>query len=116
MSEVLLKTHLIITAVHEEYSIKWIGKILDTKPKIKNGRPIFVIIGGGGRLEMNTANMKEIERCAKLITRPKGRSAVTTDMAKIFIVEEDGNEKLLGVVRHDHIKNYAPMFDKFEYI
>ena len=36
MSEVLIKTHLIITAVHEEYSIKWIGKILDTKPKIKN--------------------------------------------------------------------------------
>ena len=116
MLEVLLKTHLIVVSTKEEYSIKWIGKILDTKPKIKNGRPIFVIIGGGGRLEMNTSNMKEIERCAKLITRPKGRLAVTTDMAKIFIVEEDGNEKLLGVVRHDHIKKYAPMFDKFECI
>lgn len=35
MAEVLVKTHLIVTDVHEEYNINWCGKIINTKPKIK---------------------------------------------------------------------------------
>ena len=112
MEEVLIKTHLIITDIHDEYRIKWVGKILDTKPKIKNGKPVFVVIGGGGRIELNTTDMGMIERCAKRLTRPRGRGAVSTDSARIFIQEEDDNEKLMGVVIHDRIKNFAPMYDK----
>ena len=41
MAEVLVKTHLIITDMHEEYHMNWCGKIIDTKPKIKNNKPIF---------------------------------------------------------------------------
>ena len=112
MDEVLIKSHLIVTDVHEEYHIKWVGKILDTKPKFKNGKPIFVVAGGGGRMELNTTDMMRVEKCAKLCTKPRGRSAVTTDTARIFIKEEDDNEKLLGIVVHNHVKTYAPMFDK----
>ena len=115
MDEVLIKTHLIVKDVHEEYHIKWIGKILDAKPKFKNGKPIFAIVGGGGRMELNTTDMARIEKCAKLCTRPRGRSAVTTDTARIFIVEEDDNEKLIGILTHDHVKQYAPMYDKINY-
>lgn len=115
MEEVLVKTHLIVKDVHDEYHINWCGKILDAKPKFKNGRPIFVIVSSGGRMELNTTDMKRIEKCAKILTRPKGRSAVSTDTARIFIVEEDDNEMLLGVVTHDHIKTFAPMYDKVGY-
>lgn len=112
MEEVLIKSHLIVTDVHEEYNIKWIGKILDTKPKFKNGKPIFVIVGGKGRTELNTTDMSRIEKCAKMYTQPKGRSAITTDTARIYIVEENGEEKLLGVLTHNHVKTFAPMYDK----
>lgn len=115
MSEVLLKTHLIVTSIHEEYDINWCGKILDAKPKFKNGKPIFIIVGGGGRMEINTIDIKRVEKCAKLVTAPKGRQAVTTDTARIFILEEDDNEKLLGILTHHHIKDYAPMYDKVEF-
>lgn len=115
MSEVLLKTHLIVTNIHEEYDINWCGKILDAKPKFKNGKPIFIIVGGGGRMEINTIDIKRVEKCAKLVTAPKGRQAVTTDTARIFILEEDDNEKLLGILTHHHIKDYAPMYDKVEF-
>lgn len=115
MKEVLVKTHLIVKDVHDEYHINWCGKILDAKPKFKNDKPIFVIVSSGGRMELNTTDMKKIEKCAKMLTRPKGRSAVSTDTARIFIVEEDDNEMLLGVVTHDHIKTFAPMYDKVGY-
>lgn len=111
MEEILIRSHLIITDIHNEYNIKWTGKIKDAKPKLKNGKPIFVVAGGGGRMELNTTDMARIEKCAKLVTRPKGRQAVTTDMAKIFIVEENDNEMLLGVLTHNHVKTFAPMFD-----
>ena len=112
MEEVLIKSHLIVKDVHEEYSIKWIGKILDTKPQLKNGKPIFVVTGGNGRMELNTTDMARIEKCAKLCTKPKGKKAVSTDTARIFIVEENGNEKLLGILVHDHVKTFAPMYDR----
>ena len=115
MEEVLVKTHLIVKDVHDEYHINWCGKILDAKPKFKNGRPIFIIVSSGGRMELNTTDMKKIEKCAKMLTRPKGRSAVSTDTARIFIVEEDDNEMLLGVVMHDRVKTFAPMYDKVGY-
>lgn len=115
MEEVLIKSHLIVTDVHDEYHIKWIGKIIDTKPKFKNGKPIFIVVGGKGRMELNTTDMTRIERCAKSCTQPRGRSAVTSDTARIFIKEEDGNEKLLGILTHDHVRTYAPMYDRVGY-
>lgn len=115
MAEVLVKTHLIVTDVHEEYNINWCGKIINTKPKIKNGKPIFAVIGSRGRMEVNTADMNRVEKCAKLLTTPKGRQAITTDKAYIYILEENDNEMLLGTLIHNHVKSYAPMYDKVGY-
>ena len=72
-----------------------------------------IIIGSTGRLEINTIDMKHLERSAKLLTRPKGRSAVTTDTSRIYIKEVDGNEMLIGVMTHKNVKTFSPMFDKF---
>ena len=115
MEEVLIKSHLIVTDVHDEYHIRWIGKILDAKPQFKNGKPIFIIVGGDGRMEINTTDMARVEKCAKMCTRPRGRSAVTTDTARIFIKEVDDNEKLVGILTHNHVKTFAPMYDKVGY-
>lgn len=115
MAEVLVKTHLIVTDIHEEYNINWSGKILDAKPKFKNNKPVFVIVSTGGRIELNTVDMGRVEECAKLLTVPKGRQAITTDKAYIYIVEENDNEMLLGTLTHNHVKSYAPMFDKVGY-
>lgn len=111
IEETMIKTHLIITDIHEEYSINWCGKILDSKPQIKNGKPIFIIVGSKGRMELNTTDMDRIEKCAKLLTHPQGRAAITTDTARIYIKEINDNEKLLGILTHNHIKEFAPMFD-----
>ena len=111
IEERMIKSHLIVTDVHEEYHMNWLGKILDCKPQIKNGKPIFVIVGGGGRMELNTTDMKRIEHCAKLCSRPRGRSAVTTDTVRIYLLEEDDNEKLIGILTHNHVKTFSPMYD-----
>ena len=115
MEEVLIKSHLIVTDIHSEYHIDWCGRIIDTKPQFKNGKPIFVIVGGNGRMELNTTDMTRVEKCAKLCTKPRGRSAVSTDTARIFIKEEDDSETLLGVVTHNRVKTFAPMYDKVGY-
>ena len=115
MEETKIFSHLIVTDVHDEYDIKWIGKILEAKPQLKNNKPIFVVVGSGGRMELNTTDMNRIEKCAKRLTCPKGRSAVTSDTARIFIKEVNDNEKLLGVLTHRHIKSYAPMYDDVGY-
>lgn len=112
MDEVSIKSHLIITDIHERYDIKWCGKLINTKPMFKNNLPIFVIISGEKRVELNTLNIQEIEECAKRITNPRGRAAVTLDTANIYLKEEDGNEAFMGTVKHYRVKNYAPMFDK----
>ena len=112
MGEVLVKTHLIITDIHDEYHMNWCGKIANANPLLQNGLPVFIIIGTKGRLELNTIDMKYLEHCAKLMTRPKGRSAVTTDTSRIYIKEVDGNDMLLGVMTHKNVKSFAPMFDK----
>jgi len=114
--ETAIKTHLIVTDVHEEYSIKWCGKIKDTHPIFDDkGRPVFVVIGGNSRVEMHTTDMQRIENCAKKITRPHGRAAVTSDTARIYILEENDKQTLIGLVTHNHVKQYAPMFDKVYY-
>lgn len=115
MEEVLVKTHLIVTDVHDEYDMNWCGKIMDAKPKLKNGLPVFIIISSISRLELNTIDMARIEKCAKAVTRPRGRSAVTTDKAYIYLQEEDNKERLMGVLTHSHVKTYAPMYDKVGY-
>lgn len=116
MQEIKLKTHLIVTDVHEEYDVKWYGSISNANPMISNNMPIFVIIGAGTRMELNTLNIKRIEECAKRLTRPRGRQSVTEDTSYIYIKEQDGNEKLIGRVRHWHIKQYQQMYDSFQYI
>ena len=112
MEEILVKTHLIITDIHDEYYMNWCGKIANAKPLLKDGLPQFIIIGTRGRLELNTIDMKYLEHCAKLMTRPKGRSAITTDTSRIYIKEIDGNDMLLGVMTHKNVKTFSPMFDK----
>lgn len=114
MGEVALKTHLIVKDVHEEYTMNWCGKILNTKPIVKDGKPIFVIIGTRGRMEVNTLDMERLEKCAKLLTQPRGRSAITTDIARIYILEENDKQTLMGVLTHNHVKTFAPMYDKIE--
>ena len=116
MEEISIKTHLIITDIHDEYHMNWCGKIANAKPYLKNGLPLFIIIGTGGRLELNTIDMKHLEKSAKLLTRPKGRSAVSKDTARIYIREVDGNDLLLGVLTHKNVKTFAPMHDKIGFV
>ena len=116
MEEISIKTHLIITDIHDEYHMNWCGKIMDAKPLLQNGLPIFVIIGSRGRIELNTIDMAQIEHNAKLLTHPRGRSAVSIDTSRIYIKETDGNDFLLGVMTHKNIKTFAPMHDKIGFI
>ena len=78
--------------------------------------PVFIIIGDGRRVEINTIDIKRLENCAKNMTHPKGRKAVTTDVARIYIKEINGKETLLGRVIHNHIKQFQQMYDRFEVI
>jgi len=112
MEEVLMKTHLIVTDIQNDYHIKWYGKIMDTKPMNKNGKLVFVVVGGNGRMEINTNDITRVEKCARMMTLPKGRTAFTSDTSRIYIKEVDENEKLLGVLTHNKTKTFAPMFDK----
>ena len=116
MEEVLVKTHLIITDIQDEYHMKWCGRIADAKPLLTDGLPVFVIVGSRGHMELNTADINQLERNAKLLTQPKGRSAISKDSSQIYIKEVDGNEMLLGVLTHKNIKSFAPMFDKVGYM
>ena len=116
MAEVKLKTHLIITDIRDEYHINWCGKIADVQPAFtKNGLLKFVVIGSNKRVELDTLNMIELEQCAKGATNPKGRSAITNDTSRIYILDKDGKEHLIGVVSHNRIKSFAPMYDKIGY-
>ena len=115
MQEIKIKTHLIVTDVHDEFNIKWCGKIVDTNPVLRNGLPIFILISSESRDELNTINIKHIENCAKRLTCPKGRSAVSTDKTYIYIKEVSGKDTLIGVVTHNRIKSFAPMYDSVGY-
>lgn len=116
MQEVLVKTHLIINDIRSEYQINWFGKIAETNPAIdENGLPIFVIVGSRGRIEMNTIDMTLLEDCAKRLTEPKGRSAITKDSSHIYIKEKGGREVPICTVVHKRVKSFSPMYDKVGY-
>ena len=116
MQEIMVKTHLIITDIHEEYHMNWCGKLFDAKPMLnESGMPIFVIISSESRVEVSAIDMSYLESCAKRLTYPKGRGAVSTDKAYIYIKEVDGNGKLLGILTHKRVKSFAPMHDKVGY-
>ena len=116
MQEIRVKTHLITTDIHSEFHIDWCGKITNTNPVFnKNGYPIFIIINSEGRMEIPTLDMKYLERCAKRFTSPKGRGAIATDEAKIYIKEVNNKKTLLGIVTHNRIKTFAPMYDRVGY-
>ena len=116
MQEIMVKTHLIIKDIHEEYDINWCGKLFDAKPALnENGMPTFVIISSQSRVELNTIDINCLERCAKKLTSPKGRGAISVDKAYIYIKEVGGNEKLLGILTHKRVKTFAPMYDKVGY-
>ena len=114
MSTVMLKTHLIVAGMHEEYSVKWTGRIIDAKPLFRNNMPVFVLISSEHRTELNTIDMKRIEECAKRMTNPHGKKAIATDKTEIYLLEKDGNQKYMGQVIHNHIKEYRQMYDSFE--
>ena len=95
VEDVKIKTHLIITNIQEKYSIKWCGKIADTKPLFVNDKHVFVVVGDKKRVELNTCDMQQGEDCAKRLKNPKGRLAVTTDTAFIYIQEMDKKETLM---------------------
>ena len=115
MEEISIKSHLIIKDIHEEYEIDWCGKLFGSNPEIKNGKPVFIIIGDKGRMEANTMDMHQLEDCAKMLTTPRGRSAITKDSSRIYLKEVGGNEKLIGVLVHKRVKTFAPMYDKVGY-
>lgn len=116
MTEVMLKTHLIITDIQDEYHMNWCGKMTDIEPAFSpTGSLMFVIIGDGRRVNINTLSMSDLEKCAKGVTNPKGRSAITQDIARIYIVDENYKEHLIGILTHKRIKNFAPMYDKIGY-
>ena len=116
MQEIMVKTHLIIKDIQNEYHMNWCGKLFDAKPALnENGMPIFIIISGQSRMELSTIDINYLEKCAKKLTSPKGRSAVSTDKAYVYIKEVGGNEKLLGILTHKRVKTFAPMYDKVGY-
>ena len=112
MQEVRLKTHLIITDIHSEYTMNWCGRLIDANPRLKDGKPVFTIIGSRGRMELDTIDMNQLEYNAKLLTKPKGRSAISKDVAWVYLQEADGGERLMGVLTHKRVKSFAPMHDK----
>ena len=113
MQEIAVKTHLIIKDIQNEYHMKWCGRLLDANPLLnEHGLPVFAIIGSQNRMEVRTIDINYLEKCAKLMTYPKGRSAYSEDKARIYIKEVDGNEKLIGILTHKRIKTFAPMYDK----
>lgn len=108
----LVKTHLFVKEQYDEFTIKWVKRILDCKPTLNdNGLPTFVIISNKGRIEITTCNFCYLEEIAKKHTYPRGRGSVTTDKGFIYIKEHD-NENLIGVVIHNHIREYGQMYDE----
>lgn len=111
-SFVKIKSHLIITDIHNEFDINWCGKLAETQPQIVDGLPVFVIIGRKGRIELNTINIAQLEDCAKRLTDPKGKTAITKDSSHIYIKEVNGEETLMCTITCKKIVSYAPMYDK----
>ena len=110
----LVKTHLIVTDQWDDYQISWVKFLRQiTNPKLDGrGYPTFVIISNQGRIEIKTFDMNYLTNSAKKFTFPRGRGAFTQDKGYIYIKTVDDSEVLLGVVTHNHIRKYAPMFDE----
>ena len=108
------KPHFVVKDIQDDYRINWCGKIVDANPVIKNNNPVFVLIGSQNRLELNTIDFAYIEKCAKRMTHPKGRQAVTFDSVRIYIKEVSGNEMLLGVLSHTRTKTFMPVYGKLK--
>ena len=53
-----------------------------------------------------------LEDCAKRLTNPRGRSAISYDSANVYIKETNGTERLMGVLFHRRVKTFAPMYDR----
>ena len=116
MQEIMVKTHLIIKDIQNEEYCQRCGKLFDAKPALnENGMPTFIIVGSQSRIELNTIDINYLERCAKKLTSPKGRGAISIDKAYIYIKEIGDNEKLLGILTHKRVKTFAPMYDKVGY-
>lgn len=113
MAEVKLKTHLIITDIHEDYNMNWCGRIMDARPLIRDGKPLFIIVGSKGRVETDKVDIAHLEKVAKLLTQPKGKGAISSDTARIYVRQEDNTDMLLGILTHRTIKTFAPMYDSF---
>lgn len=111
---VAIKTHLIITDIHDEYDINWCGKLLGADPVLIDNIPVFIVRSNGHRAEVNTWDMKELEHLGKQITSPKGRGAISSAQAYIYLKEKDNKERLMCVITHKRIKSFAPMYDKIE--
>jgi hypothetical protein len=113
--EEVTNTRLICIGCDDDFQMKWIRKIIDTNPSFDGDKLSFVIIGSNSRVEISTMDFNRLENVAKRITSPKGRSAISTDKAYIYIKEVGGHEKLLGVLTHKRVKSFAPMHDKVGY-
>jgi hypothetical protein len=96
--------------------MNWCGKIADVDPMIRDGLPVFTIVSSRARVEMNTLDIRLLERTAKRLTNPTGRSAVNVDTSRIYIKDINGNEILMGYLVHKNIKTFSPMYDKVGYI
>ena len=116
MQEIMVKTHLIIKDIQNEYHMNWCGKLFDAKPSIdENCMIMFIIINSQSRIELNTIDINYLEKCAKKLTSPKDRGTVSVDKPYIYMKEVSCNEKLLSILTHKRVKTFAPMYDKVGY-
>lgn len=63
----LVKTHLIVTSQHEEYIVKWHDSLANSNPLFKNNMPIFILISGKGRMELNTLDIPYLEKLQRIL-------------------------------------------------
>ncbi len=106
------KVNFVCINCNDEYHMNWVDKIVNSNPIFVNNQLSFVIISSQSRLEINTMDLKRVERSAMHITKPKGRSAITTDKARIYIKEVGGKKKLLGILTHNRVKDFVPVKNK----
>lgn len=114
MSIIGEKTKFILLKTENNFYTKWCGRMIDSNPIIQNNKFIFVVISSDTRLEINTNDINYVEKIAKKMTKPKGRQAVASDSVRIYIKEKFDNEKLLGILFHNRIKVFAPVYDNKE--
>jgi hypothetical protein len=115
MATVMMKTHLIVTDQYDEYGTRWVRPLSTVEPEFNGeGTLTFAIISNKGRMEFKTFDVNYVQRQAQKFTQPKGRGAKTTDKCYIYVKTKGGTETLIGVVQHDHIRKYAPMYDPVE--